>query len=594
MLPVLNIAAYKFVALDDLGRRRRELREFCVARRIRGTILLSEEGINLFLAGQDESIEEIVDLLQSDPVIGELDVKRSRSVDVPFNRMLVKIKREIISFGVEGIDPVGKPSPKLAPTQLKRWLDEGRDDLLLLDVRNDYEVELGTFENAEAIGVDHFRFFPGAVDRLPEELKEKTVVMFCTGGIRCEKAGPMMEQAGFENVLQLDGGILKYFEDCGGEHYKGECFVFDQRVALNPDLQETNTTMCYACQATLSEKDQQSALYVPPNYCPHCYRPPDVKMSELVAKRREQIVAATSPLPGSQPYENRRPLNVPARCDGFQLIEMLETMHEHVSREEWLAWIAAGELVRDDVVLATDAIVRSGERIERIEPETVEPDVSSDIHIIHEDAMLVVVHKPAPIPMHPCGRFSRNTLSYILDRVYAPQRLRIAHRLDANTTGVVVFSRTRNVARRVQPQFEKGMVRKRYVARVHGVPESDRFVSNEPILPRSQVAGARYVGEGGQPSRTEFRLLRECGDGTSLVECRPITGRTNQIRIHLSHMGLPIVGDPLYRGEVTGERQTLTLDDEPLCLHAQRIEFEHPEDGRRVEFEAKLPTWAIA
>ena len=590
-LPVLNIAAYKFVPLDDLGRRRRELREFCVSRRLRGTILLSEEGINLFVAGSDDSVDALVDQLQSDPVIGELDVKRSRSVDVPFNRMLVKIKNEIISFGVEGIDPVGKPSPKLPASELKQWLDEGRD-LMLLDVRNDYEIELGTFQNATPIGVDHFRYFPSAVEAFPDDLKQKTIVMFCTGGIRCEKAGPMMEQAGFENVYQLEGGILKYFEDCGGEHYDGDCFVFDHRVSLDPGLNETDTTMCYACQATLSLKDQESPRYVPPEYCPHCYQPPDVRMVELAAKRQQQIVEATSPLPGSVPYENRRPVNVPARCDGFPLLQMLETMHPHVQHEQWLEWIGNGEFVRDEIPLHADSTVRAGERIEHIESETVEPDVNPDIQIIYEDAMLVVAHKPAPLPMHPCGRFNRNTLQYILDQVYAPQRLRIAHRLDANTTGVVVLSRTKNVARKVQPQFERGKVSKQYVARVHGVPAERQFVSDAPIVPRSAQAGARHVGEDGQACRTEFEFLRDCGDGTSLVLCRPITGRTNQIRIHLSHMGLPIVGDPLYKGETTGDKQTLDTDESPLCLHAQRIQFEHPEDGRKVEFEAPLPDWA--
>ena len=590
-LPILNIAAYKFVSLDDLGRRRRELREFCLHNRLRGTILLSTEGINLFVAGKDDGVDALVDLLQNDEQIGELDVKRSRSADVPFRRMLVKLKREIISFGVEGIDPVGKPSPKIPPSKLKEWLDEGRE-LMLLDVRNDYEVELGTFTGAKAIGVNHFRNFPEAVGSLPKELKQKTVVMFCTGGIRCEKAGPMMEQAGFQDVVQLDGGILKYFEDCGGEHYDGECFVFDQRVAVDSCLRETDTTMCFACQATLSNEDQRSPLYVPPESCPHCYRPPEVHLEELLARRHEQIAAATSPLPGSVPYENRRPINVPKKCDEFPFLQMLETMHPHVDHSDWLTWIGNGSFVRDDAPLGADSVVRSGERIEHVESETVEPDVNPNIEILYEDNMLVVVNKPAPLPMHPCGRFNRNTLGYILDEVYAPQRMRIAHRLDANTTGVVVLCRTRNVAREVQPQFEQGKVKKLYVARVHGVPAEEAFRCDAPIVPRSVQAGARHVGEGGQACLTEFERIRVLDDNSTLLYCRPITGRTNQIRIHLSHLGHPIVGDQLYRGEEMGERQTLTPDEQPLCLHAQRIEFEHPEDRRRVTFESPLPTWA--
>lgn len=318
-------------------------------------------------------------------------------------------------------------------------------------------------------------------------------------------------------------------------------------------------------------------------------------MGELIAKRHDQIVVATTPLPGSVAYENRRPLNVPQRHDGDGLLVMLQTMHPHVTDENWLKWISAGKMVRDDVALQPESIVRAGERIEHIESETVEPDVNPGIRILHEDAMLVVVHKPAPLPMHPCGRFNRNTLGYILDQVYAPQRLRMAHRLDANTTGVAIFSRTRNVASRVQPQFERGIIKKQYVARVYGVPSESEFRCDAPIIPRSLEAGSRRVGEGGQASLTEFEMIQALGDGTSLVYARPITGRTNQIRIHLAHLGYPIVGDRLYRGDdAVGERQTLEPMESPLCLHAQKIEFLHPEDDRPVEFAAPLPAWARA
>lgn len=588
-LSILNVAAYKFVPLDQLGERRRELRDFC-RHRLRGTILLSEEGINLFVAGKDESVEALLTKLQDDPAIGELDIKRSRSADVPFRRMLVKVKREIIAFDVPSVDPIKSTSPKIPARQLKEWLDEGRP-LTLLDVRNEYEVDVGTFSGAKTLGIDHFRDFPAAVESLPESMKDQPVVMFCTGGIRCEKAGPMMEQAGFHDVLQLDGGILKYFEECGDDHYEGDCFVFDQRVALSPDLRETDAKLCFACQAVLSKRDQASPKYVPPQSCPHCYRTPEVRLQDLATRRAAQIARATTPLPGSQPYENRRPLNVPHRHDGDQVLHVLETMHPHVPRDEWLEWFANGKLVRDEIQLAPDSMVRAGERIERIESETQEPDVSPDIQILHEDAMLVVVHKPAPLPMHPSGRFNRNTLSYILDQVYAPQRLRIAHRLDANTTGVALLSRTRNVAARVQPQFEAQRVKKRYVARVWGVPDSSSFVCEARIERGSGKSGSRIVSHAGQAARTEFALLHEFSDGTSLIEARPITGRTNQIRIHLAHLGYPIVGDQLYRGSGIGDRQTLKPTDHPLCLHAHQLSIHHPEDFRPVTFTAPLPSW---
>ncbi|MGI9428262.1 MAG: sulfurtransferase [Bythopirellula sp.] len=267
---VLNIAAYKFVSLTDLAARRERLRSLCLALELRGTILLSPEGINLFVAGSRAAIERLLQELRDDPEIGALETKESCSDHQPFNRMLVRLKQEIIAFGVAGIDPRNAPSKKISPQQLKQWLDEGRP-VTLLDTRNDYEIRLGTFENAVPIGLDHFRKFPEAVERLDDSLAEQPIVMFCTGGIRCEKAGPYMEQAGFRDVYQLEGGILKYFEECGGEHYAGDCFVFDKRTALDADLQETATTLCYACQAPLTLEEQQSPHYVPGESCLYCW-----------------------------------------------------------------------------------------------------------------------------------------------------------------------------------------------------------------------------------------------------------------------------------------------------------------------------------
>jgi len=266
----INFSAYQFTPLADLPALQARLKDVAKAGGLKGTILLSPEGINLFVAGERAALDTLLQTIRAVPGLAGLSPKESLSDEQPFNRMLVKIKTEIIAFGVPGIDPSRQPAPKLAPHTLKQWLDEGRP-LTLLDTRNDYEVKMGTFRGARVAGIDHFREFPAAVRNLPEELKEKPLVMFCTGGIRCEKAGPLMLQAGFKHVLQLDGGILKYFEECGGAHYDGECFVFDRRVGVGPDLQETDSVLCFNCQTPLSAAEQQDPRYVPDKTCPHCF-----------------------------------------------------------------------------------------------------------------------------------------------------------------------------------------------------------------------------------------------------------------------------------------------------------------------------------
>jgi len=270
MADIINLAAYKFTPLTDLPVWRERLRAVCGAAGLRGTILLSPEGINLFAAGTRPNLDQLLAVVRTMPGLADLTPKESPSDEQPFNRMLVKIKKEIIAFGGEGIDPARHPTAKLPARTLKQWLDEGRA-VTLLDTRNNYEVRLGTFRGARVAGIDHFRDFPAAVARLPEELKDAPVVMFCTGGIRCEKAGPYLESQGFRNVHQLDGGILKYFEECGGEHYDGECFVFDRRVGVDPALRETDSVLCYNCQMPLTAAEQAHSHYVPDVSCPLCF-----------------------------------------------------------------------------------------------------------------------------------------------------------------------------------------------------------------------------------------------------------------------------------------------------------------------------------
>ena len=594
MKKFVNIAAYKFAPLADIGPLRGRLSRLCKEWHLRGTILLSAEGINLFVAGAAEQIELLLAELRSLPGLADLQPKVSETDHQPFNRMLVRLKKEIIAFGINEIAPGQHTSPKLPAKTLKQWLDEGRP-VTLLDTRNDYEVKLGTFRNARAIGIDHFRDFPEAVNKLPAELKEQPIVMFCTGGIRCEKAGPFMEREGFKNILQLDGGILKYFEECGGAHYDGECFVFDQRVGVNPNLQETDSVICFVCLMPLTKQEQGDSRYVAGKSCPHCFKTPAQQMALTIEQRHEAIRSAITPLPGSEPYDNYRPINVPADCDGKSLLEALCRVVRHMQPAEWEAECARG-LVVDNELKPAEATrtVRGGERYRHVFPNIVEPAVNGFIKILHEDDALIVVNKPAPLPMHAGGRFYRNTLQHILGKVYYPQKPRPAHRLDANTTGLVLITRTRQFAARLQPQFAAGEVEKLYLVRVQGHPIEDSFSCDAGISQVAGPMGAREVDlEGGLESRTEFRVRERRADGTALLEARPLTGRTNQIRVHLWHLGFPVCGDAVYLpGHAMGDTQTLSIDAPPLCLHAWQIKFAHPLTRERTHFTAPPPAWA--
>ncbi|MFZ4116487.1 MAG: rhodanese-related sulfurtransferase [Chthoniobacterales bacterium] len=266
----INIAGYHFSTLEDLPALKKDLEQLCTTLGLKGTILLSTEGINFFVAGLRTATDQLLAELRQIPGCAALEVKESESLGQPFRRMLIKIKKEIISFGVEGIDPARYSSPKLSPKKLKEWLD-AKKPVVLLDTRNDYEIRMGTFQGALPAGIEHFRHFPEAVKKLPEELKEATIVTFCTGGIRCEKAGSFMEREGFKNIFQLEGGILNYFKECGDAHYDGECFVFDKRVCVDTGLQETQSILCFKCQMPLTEADQAHPHYKLEVSCPHCF-----------------------------------------------------------------------------------------------------------------------------------------------------------------------------------------------------------------------------------------------------------------------------------------------------------------------------------
>jgi len=229
------------VPLTDTIELQQRLQHACSSLGLKGTVLLSEEGINLFLSGDSAAIRELVSMLRQDTRFIDIETRESWSTAQPFRKLLVRIKPEIIRMNHPAIQPAAGRAPAVDAATLKRWLDAGHDDegrpVVTLDTRNAFEVDVGTFRGAIDWRIDKFTEFPQALLAHRAELEGKTVVSFCTGGIRCEKAAIFMREAGLKHVFQLDGGILKYFEENGHAHFDGACFVFDERRALDPALQ---------------------------------------------------------------------------------------------------------------------------------------------------------------------------------------------------------------------------------------------------------------------------------------------------------------------------------------------------------------------
>jgi UPF0176 protein len=239
-MSIVNLSAYRFVSLDDLPVLRERVLERCQALSLKGTILLAPEGINLFLAGSRDAVDDFMNWLREDSRFAGMTPKASVSDSIPFGRMRVRLKKEIITMRMPAIRPENVRAPAVTPATLHRWLDTGHDDegreVVLVDTRNDYETDVGLFEGAMDYRLHSFTAFPAAIATDRERYAGKTVVSYCTGGIRCEKAVLHMQDIGMDHVYQLEGGILKYFEETDGAHWHGDCFVFDERGAVDPQL----------------------------------------------------------------------------------------------------------------------------------------------------------------------------------------------------------------------------------------------------------------------------------------------------------------------------------------------------------------------
>ncbi|MGL6161879.1 oxygen-dependent tRNA uridine(34) hydroxylase TrhO [Microbulbifer sp.] len=271
MNQIVVCALYKFVTLDDFESLRHPLLELMLKHRVRGTLLLAREGVNGTVAGTREGIDALLAHLRSDPRLAELDYKESYTDTPPFLRSKVKLKREIVTMGVENIDPRRSAGTYVNPADWNALISD--PEVLLIDTRNDYEVQVGTFEQAVNPQTTSFREFPEYVRENLDPQKHKKVAMFCTGGIRCEKSTAYLKEQGFDEVYHLRGGILKYLEEVPKEKslWRGECFVFDERVTVNHDLQRGNYDQCNACRMPMTEEEKQSPQFEQGVSCPHCF-----------------------------------------------------------------------------------------------------------------------------------------------------------------------------------------------------------------------------------------------------------------------------------------------------------------------------------
>ena len=268
---VVNIAGYKFEPLVDPIDLVSLYQKKCDELELKGTMLISKNGINFSLAGTKQATDTIITFLEEDNRFLNIPLKVTYSETQPFRRMKVRLKKEIISLGRKDINPRDLTGERISPQDLKNLLDN-KEDVLVLDTRNEYETRVGKFENAIDLNLDTYRDFPKAIESLPEEYKDKQIVMYCTGGIRCEKASAVMMKAGFADVKQLEGGVLDYFKETGGAYWEGNCFVFDERVALDTDLNETDYIYCYICREPLSAEEKASPDFKINEYCPYCVK----------------------------------------------------------------------------------------------------------------------------------------------------------------------------------------------------------------------------------------------------------------------------------------------------------------------------------
>ena len=293
MVPNIVVAAlYKFAVLADYHEMQRTLQDFCIAQKINGTILLAAEGINGTVAGSRAGIDALLAFLRADARLADMEHKESYADTPPFDRMKVRLKKEIVTLGIAGVDPNQKVGTYVAPEDWNALIAD--PNVVLIDTRNGYEYDIGTFQGAINPHTTTFRQFPAYVNNNLDPAKHKKIAMFCTGGIRCEKASSFMLEQGFEEVYHLQGGILKYLETVpeAQSTWQGECFVFDQRISVGQGLTQGTHEQCYACRHPVSPEEKASSQYQDGLSCPYCFDALPEKTRTRVAERQKQVALA--------------------------------------------------------------------------------------------------------------------------------------------------------------------------------------------------------------------------------------------------------------------------------------------------------------
>lgn len=289
MTQIVVSALYKFVTLEDFAALKKPLLTLMEAQQVRGTLLLAKEGINGTIAGDRNGIDAVLAWLRADARLADIETKESYEQSMPFYRSKVKLKKEIVTMGIEGIDPKKSVGTYVKPQDWNALISD--PEVVLIDTRNNYEVQIGAFKGAINPDTDTFREFPDYVKTQLDPNKHKKVAMYCTGGIRCEKSTAFLKEQGFDEVYHLQGGVLKYLEEIPVEQslWEGECFVFDNRVAVNHDMEKGQYDQCYACRYPITEADKNSEQYQAGISCPHCFDKVTAKQLQRFQEREKQV-----------------------------------------------------------------------------------------------------------------------------------------------------------------------------------------------------------------------------------------------------------------------------------------------------------------